>query len=149
MDSAVSVQEHALVSGDSFRIQVHSSRLLLWFIILTHSTAAAIVWLIHWPWWLSGAISTAVLLSAFVSWSHHRWKGEKELQYSEGRWYWLVDYDKTEMLLAGEYFVSSWMIVMRFKPVDRFKKQALVLLSDSADKQDLRRLRVLLRYSLS
>ena len=48
--------------------------------------------------------------------------------------------------IQGDSFVSTALIVLRFRPADG-PLQTLALLPDSADADDLRRLRVLLRWA--
>ncbi len=46
--------------------------------------------------------------------------------------------------LVGEYTVTTWLIVIRFKALDR-RKYTVVVLPDSGEADDIRRMRVYLR----
>ena len=48
--------------------------------------------------------------------------------------------------VAPGSFVAPWLIVLRWKPDGAWLTRAIVLLPDMAGRQDLRRLRVLLRW---
>lgn len=134
--------------GQPFRMQIHTSKRLLTFIVATHVIAFLIVFALAWPWWVSVLMGGLVLLSGWHQWCNHHFNNGMELMYSDQRWHTMMNSIKTEWHLFGEYYVSSWMIVLRFKTDGAPKKLTLVLLSDSADQQQLRRLRVLLRLGV-
>lgn len=128
-------------------IPLRPSRRLAWFIVVAHALAAIAPWFSALSWWF------CLLLDMLVGWSliwnlrRHYWVGYRHLQYLERRW-WLTDASGEHAVeLAGEFLVTPWLLVLRFTR-DTGAGVDLVLPPDSADADDLRRLRVLLRFAL-
>jgi hypothetical protein len=131
-------------------LQLRASRLLLIFLCASHLLAAIAVWLSAIPAWLAALISAGVLLHFWQSLQAHCFaQAGRELRYSsEGEWSLLENSVLQPLQPVGEWLVTSWLLVMRFKRQDG-RRLSLVLPPDSADGDELRRLRVLLRFGLS
>jgi toxin CptA len=92
-----------------------------------------------------------VLGLAVTGLSVRGWRGSTAIARlriaADGRLQWrddMAEWRAAEIL--GDSFVSTALIVMRFRTADR-RVLALVLLPDSADAESLRRLRVSLRWT--
>jgi hypothetical protein len=128
-------------------VQLHPSRQLAVFIVAVHLLAAMAVWFSALPWWASLPMTAIVLLHLRHSLQGFRSAG-RELHCQEGRWS-LGDRSGEQPLHPlGEWLVTSWLIVLQFKRADGSRIN-LVLPPDSAPPDELRRLRVFLRFSLA
>ncbi|MEX1032067.1 MAG: protein YgfX [Cellvibrionaceae bacterium] len=127
-------------------VQLRPSMQLVVFLVASHLLAALAVWFSALPWWLCLLVDVAVLADLLWSLRQHYRLGRRQLRYVDGRW-WLADHRGEESLeLIGEYLVTPWLLVLRFKR--SAGSATLVLPPDSAATDDLRRLRVLLRFGL-
>lgn len=106
---------------------------------------------------LSGVESIwKVLLTLLLLWAAvWQWRRDqsvpvKGLSCKSGRWYLLIDDREYQGELCGEQRVLSWWVMLQWREdamqKKTQKKKVLVLWPDSADPEDLRRLRVFLRY---
>lgn len=117
--------------------------------VITHLLAATAVWLAALPWWGSLLLAATVLLHLWQILQKQWFRpGERELRYRGGDWSLRDENGEEPLHPAGEWLVTSWLIVLRFKRADGSRLD-LVLPPDSAPPDELRRLRVLLRFSLS
>lgn len=67
---------------------------------------------------------------------------------STGQW-WMQERSGPEpvhLVLCGDVLVLAWLVVVKFRRCDNGKTITFALWPDSADSEDLRRLRVFLRY---
>jgi hypothetical protein len=108
--------------------------------------ALLIVWVL-WPWGLAARILSALLVMGLIIHliyrAKRRDKATGQLSYSGGRWSWQSG-SLTEILIpAGDFLVWPWLVILPFR-TERRARLTLVLLLDSANADDLRRLRVLL-----
>lgn len=131
------------------RIAINPSRYLLAFIVGTHGLVIVVIWLIALPWLISAALSVAIVVSLLISVYRHVWRGERVLTLTEGRWQLHSNGRVVNVVPRAGYFVTPWLIIL---PLDREPKRltspnsmALVLLPDSADMNELRQLRVILK----
>lgn len=140
-------------SQQPVRLELVPSRYLAIYIILLHSSVLFLMPFIPAQSTIVWILASVVLLSFGFNWRIHiSFKGNRATQRVEwmpdGKWI-LTDGLKTSFqaeLLSGSY-VSPWLLVLRFK-VSRFRGRSIILFSDSAEKNGLRRLRVQLkRYS--
>lgn len=74
-----------------------------------------------------------------------------KMGFEQGHWWAIVDNgemigNKMKIQLIGEQLVLPWLVVMNIRVEDSRQKHSFVLWRDTADKDDLRRLRVFLRY---
>ncbi|MGQ9425880.1 protein YgfX [Gilvimarinus sp. F26214L] len=127
-------------------LHLRPSRLLLFFLGLTHLAAAGAVWLSALPYWACLVVDAGILLGLPLSVRPHLWPGSRQLSY-QGEWRWISDVEAERLELRGEFLVTPWLIVLQFVSAEG-RRRPLILLPDSADADDLRRLRVLLRYGL-
>lgn len=108
--------------------------------------ALVALWAAALPLGLQAALSA--LLVAAAAWGARRTRpvvrlrqradGGLQAQAGEGDW--------CDIVLLDDSFVSSALIVMRYR-MEGTTPRALTLLPDSADAEDLRRLRVSLRWA--
>lgn len=104
------------------------------------------LWLCGLLVWLK-VVLTAVLLCACV-WQHRK---QKQFQVSaigfeQGQWWALIHSHKLTIELVNEQLVLPWLMVLNLREKESGKKYALALWPDTASADDLRRLRVFLRY---
>ena len=133
-------------SVPALQINLRPSRYLLTFILISHSGALVLLFLLPMPWWLSLLMAVAVLFSLYRQWLLHV-RGYQSLRWDSLDQWWLVEQDGDELsaqLLPGSY-VHPLMMVLRFRVDHRVR--SLVLLADSGDGDLLRRLRVRLKQS--
>jgi hypothetical protein len=128
-------------------ISLRPSLQLATFIGISHSLAAAAVWLSASPWWLCLVADTVVLWSLWWHFRQHYWVGNRQLLYDNNQWRLVSGASEAPLELTGELLVTHWLLVLRFR-TQVGKVQSLVLPPDSAAADDLRRLRVLLRFGL-
>ena len=131
------------------RIDLRPSRLLSFVLVLVHGLAVHAVWIGLGG--LPGVLaSIAVLASLAATLAQARlrtpWSavslelaedGRASWRDSRGAWH--------DGALGGSHFVSPLLVVVELKPRDRGAKR-VILIADSAPKDDLRRLRVWLRW---
>lgn len=131
------------------RLQLQPSRQLAGGVVITHLLATAAVWLSVLPRWVSLLITLAVLLHLW-HWLQGHWLGldNRELRYRGGEWSLSSESGEASLRPLGEWLVTSWLIVLRFTQADG-RQLNLVLPPDSGPPEELRRLRVVLRFSLS
>jgi toxin CptA len=118
-----------------------------------HVTAAAVLLATPWPWWLS-VMGTAILLvhgawvirrhalllaSASIICVRLRNEDECELQTRAG--------GQVRGQVDPSSFVLPWLIVLRVAGPGRWRRRSVVLLADAVHAQELRRLRVRLRWA--
>lgn len=128
-------------------VRLRPSLALASFIATIHLLAAVAVWFSALSLWICLALNTVVVLSLLASLRQHHQLGYRQLRYDDQQW-WLADAAGDKPLeLVGEYLLTPWLLVLRFT-VQAGHRITLVLPSDSADVDDLRRLRVLLRFGL-
>lgn len=72
----------------------------------------------------------------------------RSLAFTERGWSLTDDRGEHELDLVDEAVVWSWLIVLRYREKTRRSRINLVLLSDSATAQELRRLRVWVRTQI-
>lgn len=129
------------------KVGLRPSLQLAWFIAGCHVLAAVVPWLSALPWWFCLLLDVLVGWSLIWNFQQHYWVGCRQLHYLDQRW-WLTDATGEQPLeLVGEFLVTPWLLVLRFTAA-RGKPLSLVLPPDSAAADDLRRLRVLLRFGL-
>lgn len=115
---------------------------------MLHVLVAVLVGWALWPWgWGArfGALAVCVLLLWHL---RYRYRGRAceagELAFDRGLWTWHSKGEIRSLALAGELLVWPWLIILPFRETTGPRRWHLVLLPDSADADDLRRLRVLL-----
>jgi toxin CptA len=128
------------------------SRRLAAFIGVTHGAALAVLLLLPTPWYWRGAAALSVIGSLlYQAWVHllHRGPGAVRAASwgADGTWTLsLATGGELEARLAPSTFVGTSLVVLNFR-CGRWRRYALVLLSDNLDATLLRRLRVRLRLN--
>jgi len=138
-------------TAPSLRFDLRPSLKLACLLVLAHglALAAAGVSLTGWSRYVACA---GVLLSGLAwltSVLHRRSRSAVSLElHQDGRAYWRDGKGKVhEGRLGKDSFVSAALIVMGLEQIGRARKW-VVLMADSASQEDLRRLRVRLRWLL-
>lgn len=131
------------------RIDLRPSCLLVVVLVLAHGLAAYAVWISlgGLPRYLAG-VAVLVSLAATLAQALLRMpRSAVSLELAEdGRASWKDPRGAWhEGALGGSHFVSSLLVVVELKPRNRGVKR-VILLADSAPWNDLRRLRVWLRW---
>jgi len=70
----------------------------------------------------------------------------EEIGFEQEHWWAVIKGNKIKVSLFGEQLVLPWLVVINLRAVDTNQKYSLALWRDAVDKEDLRRLRVFLRY---
>lgn len=104
------------------------------------------LWCSALPWWLNTIMT--LLLAAAARW---RWQRDTCLLVSglacrEGTWLLRGASGELRAELVGEQVVLPWLVVLQWRDLQGNKPVSLSLWPDSAVQDDLRRLRVFLRY---
>jgi len=95
-------------------------------------------------------IGAVVAVSLCFYLRRFRMEGEgRELRLDGEQWSLLAGGENHELRARGSFFVSPWLLVLNFERLADRKGFSLVLPPDSADGDELRRLRVALRYGLT
>ena len=127
-------------------IELKSSRRLGLLLLVMAALALVAVWLADLPWGVRLLLGMAVAALSVWGWRRASLSGklrlavDGRLQCLDGTGAW-CDVD-----ILDDSFVSTVLIVLRYRMADG-KRRALTLLPDSADSDDLRRLRVSLRWA--
>lgn len=101
--------------------------------------------------WLSGInVLVKLLLVCLLLWviAYHQGVPPVTVGCTNGQW-WLLDQGSGHRIpveRCGDLCVLAWLVVMQYRRSDNGKTFVLALWPDSADREDLRRLRVFLRY---
>ncbi len=127
-------------------LNLKPSRILAVYTIFGHLLAISVLF---YP--MTIPVSARLLIAIAVVWSFvYHWRTREPvvaLQAPTGDGLWLLqlkDGRKVDASLYGEYTVTAWLIVLRFKLVDR-GRVTVVVLSDSGERDEIRRMRVYLR----
>ncbi|HET7201131.1 MAG TPA: protein YgfX [Burkholderiales bacterium] len=138
-------------AAPSLRFDLRPSLKLACLLVLAHGLALAAVGvsLTGWPLYVAGF---GVLLSGIASLTsvlHRPSRSAVSLElHHDGRAYWRDGRGKVhEGRLGKDHFVSAALVVMGLEQTGRARKW-VVLMADSASREDLRRLRVQLRWFL-
>jgi len=96
-------------------------------------------------------LALLLLWAALWQWRRDQSVPVKGLSCKSGRWCFLINDREYQGELCGEQRVLSWWVMLQWREdtmqkKTMQKKKVLALWPDSADPEDLRRLRVFLRY---
>jgi toxin CptA len=132
-------------------IRLRPSRLLLVVLAIAHLVVLVIVLTMPMSYWITSALTIAVLTSMWHAIWHHallhgnhgatalKVSGNKlEVMLRSGVWF------PTQVL--GSSYVSPWLTVLNLRLDGRRLAMHVVLLPDALDHDDFRRLRVWLRW---
>ncbi len=131
-------------------IPLKPSRLLCAYILASHALAALAVTLTALPqYWRCTVLAFLIVHLAWRLKKHWR-DGEICLCYDFEDKAWSYSYNGNDAIkyaldARGDQVLWPWLLVLNFRRTDG-RRLALTLLPDAADDNDLRRLRVLLRY---
>jgi toxin CptA len=129
-----------------YEIELKSSRLLILLLLGMTMLALVAIRLAAMQGAVQLALGAAVVgFSAWGGWQAQfkealRIKADGQLQSREGREEWC------DVEVLGDSLVSPWLIVLRYRTLNR-RVRTLALLADSAAADDFRRLRVSLRWA--
>lgn len=126
-------------------LKLWPSRQLAIFLVAGHGLAGLSVWFSALPAWACLLMDLLLLGALYFNLRRHWRAGIRQLRF-DGEGWWLADRSGEQPLdLRGERLVTSWLIVLNFITAAG-RRIALVLPPDSASADDLRRLRVALRF---
>jgi len=131
-------------SAPALQIDLQRSSYLFSFIILSHSGAMLAQFWVPMVLWIRLTLMIVISLSFYLSWKNHFEKFNTIRWDAVGQW-WLINcngHASAASLLPLTY-VHPCLIVLRFK-VER-TVHSLILLPDSADRSQLRLLRIRLK----
>lgn len=113
-----------------------------------HGLIALLNLWVLWPWgWAARVLAGLLALGLMVHLLYRarlRRRVSGRLSYAAGRWAWQQGAVTESLTPRGEFLVWPWLIILRFGVDGKRPSRTLVLLPDSANADDLRRLRVLL-----
>ena len=126
--------------------ELKPSRRLGLFVLGMTALALAAIGAAALPVGVRLALGVAVVVLAVQGWRRARFRevlrlavdGQLQCQDGQGEW--------REVEVLGDSFVATGLIVLRYREAGR-RVRTLTLLPDSADADDLRRLRVSLRWA--
>lgn len=131
------------------RIQLKPSKLLASWIIVWPLFVGSIIWFSAMPLFFVIFLDLAIAVYAVKLWlDHFKLFGCPTLIYRDEEWCWLQGSSEQTLFLKNEFYLSAWLIVLRFR-CERGKDKNLVILLDSTSKDELRQLRVCLRHGLA
>jgi hypothetical protein len=134
----------------ALRIRPRPSRLLAVFLLTTHGTALAVVVSIPLDWYWRAWLAATVLSGLAYTLGAHvlyrvPWAAREANWMSDGTWILtLVRGERIESRLLPSSFVARRLLVLNFRR-GRWRSVPLVLLPDTLDADQLRRLRVRLQ----
>lgn len=131
-----------LLKPSQITVYLHGAVLLL---------ALVALWLCGLMWWWKLIATVTLLAAALWRYKQHKQLPVAAIGCEQGEWWGCVDEQKTFIELVSAQLVLSWLVVLRFRikelgEKNAGKKYTLVLWPDTASAEDLRRLRVCLRY---
>jgi toxin CptA len=141
--------------ADFIDVPFRVSPCLAWLLATIHAAAIVAILVLPVPWWLRAIACTLVLLSAAVQiYRRALLKGNRACLGLR-----LMRDGSCQLQIAGDrsvsghlcrgWFVSPQLVVMRIScPGERLSRD-IALLPDSASPDDLRRLRVFLRFAVN
>lgn len=134
------------------RLRIAASTLLASALLLAHGAAIACALLFLPGWWVPALVASGIAASLIV----HMRRDALILSGNSVTDIVLKDAARCELALRngnmqsgsvqGSTFVSPLLIVINFNPEPRGPGRAVILMPDSAPAEDLRRVRVWLRY---
>lgn len=134
------------------RIPIGPSTRLAALLCAVHFAAAGAVWAAPLPLWLQAAASLAVAASLVFAIAQgaalHAAGAAVALEIGDGDEIALHTRrgERLECRVLGSSFVSAHLTVLNLKPLAGGRAHHVVLMADSMDEQELRRLRVWLRW---
>ncbi|HET8808481.1 MAG TPA: protein YgfX [Methylophaga sp.] len=138
------------MSENVVNIKIKPSRRLRYLVVLMHLLAVSAVWLASLPIQIKFLLSIILVFSAACYWSAMlRSKADNEvLQYStlEG-WRLSAGDQQLQPIELQQCFISRPLVIINFRQAD--KRQSRLILSDSAEHDALRKLRILLHQTVS
>ena len=127
-------------------LNLKPSRIFAAYTILGHALGLGIMF---YPLAIPESARLMVIIALITSFIYH-WRTKEPVKafrapLKDDRWLLrLRDGSEVYAVLKGEYTVTSWLIVIRFKIVEG-KKVTVVVLPDSAEADEIRRMRVYLK----
>lgn len=119
------------------------SPLLAAYIVISHFAALGALTMTALPGSLSALLAVLIALHFGFSWRRH-WR-RSFLIYDSCGWRYRDAERDWIMHPAGENVIWPWLLILNFR-TDSGRRLSLVLPPDAAVRQDLRRLRILLRH---
>lgn len=127
-------------------LNLKPSRILAAYTLLGHLIALGVLF---YPMVIPATARFLIGITVVVSFAYH-WRSREPLvalraPIKDELWLLqLTGGEELDALLVGEYTVTPWLIVMRFKGADK-RKYTVVVLADSGEEDEIRRMRVYLQ----
>ncbi|MEX1200471.1 MAG: protein YgfX [Methylophaga sp.] len=136
------------MSDKTFKFQFTASRRLAYLILLMHMLALAAVWLANLNILAQLSLSVLLLLSVGVyEWDFVQKRLiSRQLQYLPDTGWQLAEGNNLLPIALKQCFISRPLIIVNFRQTG--KSRSLLLLTDSADPDALRKCRILLRQTV-
>lgn len=135
-------------SAQRLQIECHHNALLRALFVTCMALAGVCLLLVPLSWPLLGFSLLLLLSLALRSWSSRCELGGERVSLlwdAEGRWWWCQGSEETELLLAGDSYLSSWMIVLNLRDPATARGHSMLLFPSSIGADLFRRLTVRLR----
>lgn len=127
-------------------LNLHTSRILAGYTVLGHAMALTVLF---YPTTIPVSVRLLIAIAVIISFVYH-WRSREPVQAMRAPLkddLWLLqlkDGTEVDARLYGEYTVTSWLIVLRFQVIGG-GKLTVVILRDSGDEEQIRRMVVFLR----
>lgn len=126
-------------------LTLRPSRYLAIYLIAMHSLALSVVFFpLLIPVAVRFIIAAAILYSALYTWQRKEQVTALRAPAEDGLWHLQTRHAQDEQASLGEYFVTTWLIALRFKTPAK-KNYSVLVLPDSGAGDEIRRMRVYLR----
>ena len=126
-------------------LALRPSHYLAAYLIAVHGLALTVL---LFPLSIPAAILFLIPIVVLFSFIHAWWNREPIIALrapaKDGLWQLQTRHGQAEQATLGDYFVTPWLIAMRFKTLAR-KNYSVVVLPDSGVEDEIRRMRVYLR----
>ena len=133
------LQPQNTMADKPFTLKFRASRRLGYILLVMHTLALVAVWLTELPLIVSILLAVLLVLSAGYYWQTLFSSVERQLLFQPDTG-WQINLQPVQIQQA---FISRPLLIINYRQAA--KNAALVLLSDSADADALRQLRILLR----
>lgn len=134
------------------KLSLRPSRLLATLLALAHGAAIAIILLVSIPQWLQALAVTCLAVQLFIVLRRHALLRAPDslvaieihsdntisVQMRRGEW--------SNCTVLGDSYVTAYLVVLNLRQADSRAVKRVVILPDGIDAEELRRLRVWLRW---
>lgn len=139
------------MSAPSIRFELKPSAILAALLLILHGGAIIILFWISWPFWIKSSLILICIGDFILQWQRHaRLSNKSSVTHfwleSNGTWNLQYQDGKVAMgVLQGDSVCTVYFVLLNFKIENKRWRTSIIILPDAMHKDNLRRLRVLLR----